>query len=434
MIIICSLCFSLIAFKGATEPIDSLKNLIAKAKSDTARITCQKALVLQYFLAGAYEEALAENERMFKLSEEIGSKDGMKAGYLYSGLINYSRSDFPKALDYYRKGLKLAESTHDVQKIASFNANIGIVYFMEESDEIALEYFKKAVEIYGKLKDNEGLSSCYANTGMIYHRQNKFKEALEYYFYGLGTYEKEKNPFYTGNVLSNIGTVYKDMNNYDSALKYFNKALEISRRHRSNTGIETSYINLGELYALTNKYEDALRYYKMGLELAIEMQNTEHQLHAYSGLSRACEKIGNFKDAYFYHVKYEACKDSIYGFDKSQQIADLKAEMEVEKRETELAAEQKIKDAVVDEEKKRQKLFLGAVGAVAFILMVLAIVIYRNLQTNKKKNRIISEQKKLVEDKQKDIIDSIKYAKRIQSSLLPTDKFVEKEINRLSRE
>jgi hypothetical protein len=40
-------------------------------------------------------------------------------------------------------------------------------------------------------------------------------------------------------------------------------------------------------------------------------------------------------------------------------------------------------------------------------------------------------QKYLVEEKQKEIIDSIKYAKRIQQSLLPTDKYIGKSLNRL---
>ena len=37
------------------------------------------------------------------------------------------------------------------------------------------------------------------------------------------------------------------------------------------------------------------------------------------------------------------------------------------------------------------------------------------------------------EEKQKEIIDSIKYAKRIQQSQLPTNKYIEKSIGRLRK-
>ena len=44
----------------------------------------------------------------------------------------------------------------------------------------------------------------------------------------------------------------------------------------------------------------------------------------------------------------------------------------------------------------------------------------------------IEAQKKLIEEKNKEVIDSIHYAKRIQTSLLPTDKYIEKTITRLN--
>ncbi len=46
------------------------------------------------------------------------------------------------------------------------------------------------------------------------------------------------------------------------------------------------------------------------------------------------------------------------------------------------------------------------------------------------KNKEIETQKRLIEEKQKDILDSIRYAKRIQTSHLPTDKFIDKILSR----
>jgi hypothetical protein len=44
---------------------------------------------------------------------------------------------------------------------------------------------------------------------------------------------------------------------------------------------------------------------------------------------------------------------------------------------------------------------------------------------------MITEQKHLVEEKQKEIIDSIRYAKRIQQSLMPTSKYMAKKFDDL---
>jgi hypothetical protein len=53
-------------------------------------------------------------------------------------------------------------------------------------------------------------------------------------------------------------------------------------------------------------------------------------------------------------------------------------------------------------------------------LAILAIVVFRNLHQSKKTNKIIELQKHLVEEKHKEITDSINYAERIQRSFLAT--------------
>ena len=48
------------------------------------------------------------------------------------------------------------------------------------------------------------------------------------------------------------------------------------------------------------------------------------------------------------------------------------------------------------------------------------------VKARQKAERQISEQKELVEEKQKEILDSIRYAKRIQNSLMPTETFIDR--------
>jgi hypothetical protein len=66
-----------------------------------------------------------------------------------------------------------------------------------------------------------------------------------------------------------------------------------------------------------------------------------------------------------------------------------------------------------------------------FIITILFFVFFRreNLLFQKE----IIEQKEIVEEKQKEIIDSINYSKRLQQSLLPTEKYIEKTLNRLNK-
>jgi hypothetical protein len=50
----------------------------------------------------------------------------------------------------------------------------------------------------------------------------------------------------------------------------------------------------------------------------------------------------------------------------------------------------------------------------------------------KERTAELEEQRDIIEEKNKEITDSIKYAKRIQSTLLPSEKYIEKNLNRLN--
>ena len=49
-------------------------------------------------------------------------------------------------------------------------------------------------------------------------------------------------------------------------------------------------------------------------------------------------------------------------------------------------------------------------------------------------NENILKQKKEIEDKNKDILDSITYARRIQKSLLPTEIYIERNLNKFNKD
>jgi hypothetical protein len=74
-----------------------------------------------------------------------------------------------------------------------------------------------------------------------------------------------------------------------------------------------------------------------------------------------------------------------------------------------------------------------AIGTVAWNQKFKKEVVQRKEAEDKLKETLteIETQKQRVEEKQKEIIDSIQYAKRIQQSLLPTEKYIERTILRL---
>jgi hypothetical protein len=62
-----------------------------------------------------------------------------------------------------------------------------------------------------------------------------------------------------------------------------------------------------------------------------------------------------------------------------------------------------------------------------------AIIIFQFKIANRKYEATIKKQKEVVEEKQKEILDSIHYARRIQNSLLPTQSYIQRKLSELKK-
>ena len=65
------------------------------------------------------------------------------------------------------------------------------------------------------------------------------------------------------------------------------------------------------------------------------------------------------------------------------------------------------------------------------MLLIIIILVTYSLVQSRKARKLITQQKLLIEEKQKEVIDSINYAKRIQQSQLPTEKYIGRVLSRI---
>lgn len=72
--------------------------------------------------------------------------------------------------------------------------------------------------------------------------------------------------------------------------------------------------------------------------------------------------------------------------------------------------------------------WLNLVIAGLALVIVFAFILYRGYLQKKKSNREITEQKEIIEQKNNEIVDSINYAKRIQSAMLPSLEEIRKHL------
>ena len=142
----------------------------------------------------------------------------------------------------------------------------------------------------------------------------------------------------------------------------------------------------------------------------------------------------DFEKAYTFYKKYKILSDSVVNSESRNAAAQQLSKIEFEKREVELKAERDKEELVLKVELAKQQTQRNAFLIGFFVVSVLLFFVFKNYREKKKANQIVTEQKHLVEEKQKEILDSIHYAKRIQTAFMTNEKYIEKRLNQLNEE
>jgi tetratricopeptide (TPR) repeat protein/serine phosphatase RsbU (regulator of sigma subunit) len=372
-----------------------------------------------------YPKALEYYFKALKMDEELGNKNGIARHLANIGLVYANQSDYPKALAYYFKALKINEELGDKRSIAINLCNIGIVYDYQSNYPKALEYYFKALKIDEELGDKRGMAADLCNIGIVYDYQSDYLKALEYYFKALKIDEELGNKRGLAIRLGNIGTIYENLSDYNKALEYYFKSLKIKEELEDKREIAATLGNIGNLYRTTGKFKEAEKYLKQALALSDSLGTLDFTKNNESFLSQLYDTLRQYKLSLIHYKKYIAARDSIDNDEKRKQINFLANKYEWEKKEAVMKEQQEKERALFLANQRRNKIILSSVLSGLALVLVFSFFIYRSLRITKKQKHIIEAQKHLVEEKNKEITDSIRYAKRIQNAILPPNKLVQ---------
>lgn len=412
--------------------------LYAKQAEQTAsKINYQKGLANSYNNIGLifwnqsdYEPAKKNYLKSLKIRQAINDLQGVAISYNNIGLVNCDMGEYGKALQNQLKALKIREEIGDKKGIAmSFN-NIGMIYNYQGDYKNALEKYFKSLKIKEEINDRRGIASTSLNIGMAYSNLGDFEKAIDYYLKSLKGKEEFGDKQGIEHINVNIGNIYSKQKNYEGALEKYFTALKIQQEIGDIQGIAATYNNIGGIYIKQNKLQESFNYLDKALKVFQQIGYKEGIRSTYVALSDLYDKKGDYKQAYHYHTLYSDIKDTLLNEQSSKQIAEMNVKYDSEKKDKELIK----KDAEISKqqaETEKQNLQRNAFIAGFSLMLVLAFIIYRGYRqkqsVNKllgEKNILIEKQKKLVEERNEKITDSINYAQRIQQAILPSDELI----------
>ena len=391
---------------------------------------------LIYFVKGLkVAENVSDIRGMAYLSENIGTV------YLNKGLIN-------KALEFFFKALKLQETSGDNSGLANVLNNIGIVYDNQGDDKKALEYYLKALKINESIGNKIGIANSFNNIGVIYQKKYDLENALTYENKSLILYEELGNIDGIANTSSNIALVYYGKGELDNALKFNFKALAIQEEIKNIDGMANTLNHIGEIYRKKRDYKLALQYCLKSLKYSQTLGYPDAIRNAAMELSKIYKVTGDYQKAFESFDLYISMRDSVNNQETKKASIKSQLKYEYEKQaasdSVKHAQAQKVKDAQFTaqnaslKQQKTQRYVLY--GGLLLFVGILIFMINRFRITQRQK-ALIQKQKVFVDEayeklheKNKEVLDSIHYAQRIQKALITSEKYIDKQLNKLNKD
>lgn len=415
--------------------INKALGISEKEKLPEQQSRCQIARAFLYKRKGIEDSAVI----CFDLAQAVlnaNHLDGKPLNHLYNqkGTFYYRNGDFKTASDLYFKSLEIAERVNDEEaKSAAYNC-IGNVFFRQEAWDKAIEYYTEALKINIKLNKPAAIAGSNDNIGLAYSNKGDLKTAIKYQVNAVKVIEQLNKSDMLSEGYFNLASTYNLLGLNDSSGIYATKSLTLSLKNGNDRITGNSYYLLGVVSYNDKKYSEALGYLKNAHAIYVKNGLKSQQLDLLGYVSATFNALGRNDSAYFYEKQHYALHSEILSGENTEMAKELSEKYQSEKKQKEIELLQK-ENQVKDANEKQLKTRNAALIGLALFILIISLITYRRFVEKKKdnvllenKNRLITDQKAVIEEKNKSITDSILYARRIQFSVLPTEQQVKNNL------
>ena len=348
--------------------VDSLYQLLDKEKTDTNRVKllCEIGWELR---ANEPEKALTVTSDALSQSKKIKYTEGQSRSLGTLAIIFRLMGNYPRALEYNLKRLKLIEKSNNKVKYGEALTNIGLVYtYMEQYDK-ALDYYYQSdsvLTIIGSLTPAH--FNLALNLGDVYDRQNMNDSAFTYFTKSLSIARQIKNNNFEGMSMVGLGNNYLKTGQYTLALANYQTGVINLKVAENDDLLCEAYLGLANLYKKINKTDSAVFYARQSLVLAQKDGFLPRYLDAAKFLSEHFNQAKNIDSSFFYLNMVQALNDSINSKGRIRESQVLSSNEQI--RQLEIAENFKL---AKEERRQQLQLLFIAIFIPGFFIITLLL-------------------------------------------------------------
>jgi serine phosphatase RsbU (regulator of sigma subunit) len=425
--------------------IDSLRTELSTAEEDSLRTVILVQLGNQYMYSHP-DSAMMFYEKALDIAEQQGSVSMQGNSRRFIGMVKESQGLYDEALEEYFKALALFEEADLQHGIAMTYNSIAVLHYLQGSPELCMEYLTLSFEIKKELGDKEGMSSYYTNMSALNNALGQYDEALEFAGLSMDLHRELGDETGVAVDYGNIGTIQYKLKNYRAALENHLKSVTLHEKINNKDGIAHSLSNVAGVYLTmadsldlteSQRLEYLNRAVSYGLrcfELTEELDAVYVQNYVANTLQGAYKALGRPWDALEYAEIYISTRDSLFNEEKARAIEEMDTKYETEKKKQQIELQESqlaARDAQIQQQKTLRNALIAGLLAVILIIVVVIRANVRKRRDNQKireqNDQILQANEELtvlneaISKQNSEITDSISYAQRIQSAMMPPE-------------
>jgi serine phosphatase RsbU (regulator of sigma subunit) len=407
---------SLTAF-AQNNAVDSLEKILSGNLPDSARAG------IYIKLSKAYKEedtqkAFEYLNRAIALSHEKGLKKEEGLAHNAIGDLYWFAGDYSTTSDHYFKALKIFEELNDKDGMAECYRNIGWIYQGQKNYPLTLNYYKKSLDLNIQLNNKKAIVANYDDLSILYKMMKKYDLALEFSHRTILLADSIGNKKGVATGYGNLGGLYLEMGNYDLSIEALKKSTDLHIKLDDHYNTAECYNALSSAYIKRRKPAEAIKCAEIALQIGKDYHYKTIVAEAYMELANGYAEAKKHEEANKFLEAFIILQDSIYNENNSEQINEMSAKYESEKKELMISSLEKNK-ALSDEKLEQEQKFKVFLIIFCILIAAFAFFLFRGNVAKKKANTELSRAYEEIEIKNKDITDSINYSKRIQDASLP---------------
>lgn len=403
---------------------------------------------------GVPYKAILYFNKALKIQQEIRDLEGEAYSLSNLGAIYDSKGEIDKALEYYFAAVKIRENLNSKQSLAQSYNNIAVLYNNQNDLVNALKYHFHSLKIRQQLNNKSNIALAYNNIGTTYTNlvEKSFKgkknipdsliqKPLEYFNKSYLAFKEDGNKHGMAHSMFNLADLYvlqadcyltKNTKEYDTLINkaevLFMKCYTIYSETNEKEWLANTLNGLTNVYWRQNKIQKAQVTGERAMALSKELGYPGTIQKSAEILKMIYQNNKSFEKALQMSDIFHSMRDSVVNENNQKEALSKYFLYQSEKQEMLTKAHQEKMALEFSAKTKQQSIiiYFGISGLV--LLSVFGAFMYNRYKLTRKQNEIIQEQKSIVEESRKEIVDSINYAKKIQYALLANKELLDKNL------